>query len=109
MIRQRRILIIICRVRNVPSNLYPIRGLVGCCHLLFDGDHSAMVDTGLVGEPFRIRRLFRRLGLAPQSLKAIHFDILDGDLHRRRFARLYGFKDWEIACPISSSASMYKQ
>jgi len=24
----------------------------------------------------------------------MHFDFLDGDRHRRRFARLYGFQDW---------------
>jgi glyoxylase-like metal-dependent hydrolase (beta-lactamase superfamily II) len=44
---------------------------MGCCFLLHDGDNSVMIDTGLVGEPFLIRRLFRRLGLTPQSLKAI--------------------------------------
>ena len=44
---------------------------MGCCLLLYDGDNSVMVDTGLAGEPFRIRRLFRRLHLEPQSLKAI--------------------------------------
>lgn len=44
---------------------------MGCCFLLLDGDASVMVDTGLAGEPFFIRRLFRKLGLAPESLKAI--------------------------------------
>jgi len=44
---------------------------MGCCFLLHDGDNSVMIDTGLFGEPFFIRRLFRRLGLAPASLKAI--------------------------------------
>ncbi|MBW8864958.1 MAG: MBL fold metallo-hydrolase [Verrucomicrobia bacterium] len=39
--------------------------------MLYDGDSSVMIDTGLAGEPFLIRRLFRRLGIAPQSLKAI--------------------------------------
>jgi glyoxylase-like metal-dependent hydrolase (beta-lactamase superfamily II) len=58
-------------VRNAPPNLYSIRGLMGCCFLLHDGDQSAMIDTGLVGEPFFIRRLFRRLNLAPKSLKVI--------------------------------------
>lgn len=30
-----------------------------------------MIDTGMVGEPFLIRRLVRRLGLKPGSIKAI--------------------------------------
>ncbi len=44
---------------------------MGCCFLLHDGDRSVMIDTGLAGETFFIRRLFRRLGLAPQALTAI--------------------------------------
>jgi glyoxylase-like metal-dependent hydrolase (beta-lactamase superfamily II) len=44
---------------------------MGCCFLLQDGDHSVMIDAGLVGEPVFIRRLFKRLGLPPQSVKTI--------------------------------------
>lgn len=44
---------------------------MGCCHLLEDGDASVMIDTGMVGEPFFIRRLVRKLGLKPDSIKAI--------------------------------------
>ena len=44
---------------------------MGCCFLLRDGDQSVMIDTGLFGEPVLIRRLFRKLNLAPQSVKAI--------------------------------------
>jgi glyoxylase-like metal-dependent hydrolase (beta-lactamase superfamily II) len=58
-------------VRNVPANLHSIRGIMGCCHLLEDGDASVIIDTGMVGEPFFIRRLVRRLGLKPDSIKAI--------------------------------------
>ena len=58
-------------MRNVPPNLYSIRGLMGCCLFLHDGDNSVMVDSGLVGETIQLRRLFRRLGLAPQALKAV--------------------------------------
>ena len=58
-------------MRNAPANLHPIRGLMGCCFLLTDGAASVMVDTGMVGEPVLIRRLVRRLGLTPQSIKAI--------------------------------------
>jgi glyoxylase-like metal-dependent hydrolase (beta-lactamase superfamily II) len=44
---------------------------MGCCFLLEDGDQSVMIDTGLFGEPAFIRRLVRKLGLAPQFIKAI--------------------------------------
>ena len=58
-------------MRNVPPNLHFIRGLMGCCFLLADGDASVMIDTGLVGETILVRRLVRKLGLTPQSIKAI--------------------------------------
>jgi glyoxylase-like metal-dependent hydrolase (beta-lactamase superfamily II) len=66
---------------------------MGCCHFLFDGDNSVMVDTGLAGETLYIRWLFWRLGLRPQSLKAIllthgHLD------HAGNLARL---KEWSGA------------
>lgn len=32
--------------------------------------------------------------LAPAQMVPCHLDVLDGDLHRRRFAKLYGLKDW---------------
>ena len=44
---------------------------MGCCFLLEDGDNSIMIDTGLFGETIFIRRLVRKLGLTPQSIKAI--------------------------------------
>jgi glyoxylase-like metal-dependent hydrolase (beta-lactamase superfamily II) len=44
---------------------------MSCCHLLEDGDARVMTDTGLAGEPFLIRRLVRKLGLKPGSIKAI--------------------------------------
>jgi len=34
-------------------------------------------------------QLFFRRWIIP-----LHFDLLDGELHRRRFARLYGMEDW---------------
>lgn len=58
-------------MRNVPASIHTIRGLMSCCHLLADGDASVMIDTGLAGEPFLIQRLVRRLGLRPDSIKAI--------------------------------------
>jgi glyoxylase-like metal-dependent hydrolase (beta-lactamase superfamily II) len=44
---------------------------MSCCFLLADGEESVMIDTGLVGEPLLVRRQLRRLGLRPQSIRAI--------------------------------------
>src|SRR5262245_2628313 len=44
---------------------------MGCCFLLADGDNSVMIDTGLFGESLLVRRRLRRLGLRPQSIRAI--------------------------------------
>jgi len=52
-----------------------------------------MIDTGLAGEPALIRRLFRRLGLAPQSLKAI----LLTHGHLDHAGNLAWLKDWSGA------------
>jgi len=44
---------------------------MGCCHLLEDGDRSVMIDVGMVGEPWLIRRLVGKLGLRPESISTI--------------------------------------
>src|SRR5438045_3450015 len=77
-------------MRNCPPNLYSIRGVMGCCFLLADGDDSVMIDTGLFGEIFFIRHKLKQLGLTPRSIKAIllthgHLD------HAGNLARL---KNW---------------
>lgn len=58
--------------KNVPPGIHTIRGIFGTCHLLV-GEHreAVLLDTGLVGEPPQICRLVRRLGLQPDSIKAI--------------------------------------
>lgn len=58
--------------RNVPPGVFTIRGLMGVCHLLVDerGD-AVLLDTGLIGERTQIRWMLRRLGLEPESIKAI--------------------------------------
>jgi glyoxylase-like metal-dependent hydrolase (beta-lactamase superfamily II) len=56
---------------NIPPTLHSIRGWMGLCHLLEDGDRSVFIDAGMVGEPWFIRRLVTRLGLRPQSIAAI--------------------------------------
>jgi glyoxylase-like metal-dependent hydrolase (beta-lactamase superfamily II) len=59
-------------MRNVPPGLYPVRGVMGCCHLLVDDSRDVvLLDTGLIGEPWTIRRKLRRLGLGPDAVKAI--------------------------------------
>ena len=58
-------------MRNIPSRLHTIRGIMSCCHLLENGDESVMIDTGLVGEPLLVRRLVRKLALKPTSIKVI--------------------------------------
>lgn len=78
---------------DLPASLHSIRGVMGCCFLLADGDTSVLIDTGLVGEPFLIRRRVRKLGLTPQSIKAIllthgHLD------HAGNLAKL---KEWTRA------------
>jgi len=58
--------------RNVPRGIHTIRGIFGTCHLLVDERRDAvLLDTGLVGETSQICRLIRRLGLQPDSIKAI--------------------------------------
>lgn len=52
--------------------LYPIRGVMGWCHLLVEPEGTAvLLDTGLVGEPFFLHRLLRRLQLSPSAIRAI--------------------------------------
>lgn len=77
-------------MRNVPPNLYRIRGVMGCCFLLEDGDRSVMIDTGLFGEMVSIRRLMRRLGLRPDCIKAI----LLTHGHLDHAGNLAALKDW---------------
>jgi glyoxylase-like metal-dependent hydrolase (beta-lactamase superfamily II) len=50
---------------------HTIRGIMGCCHVLVDDNGAVLLDTGLVGEPWFIRRCLRRLGLGPESVRAI--------------------------------------
>lgn len=51
--------------------IHTIRGVMGVCHLLVDQDGAVLLDTGLVGEPMLIRWRVARLGLTPDSIKAI--------------------------------------
>jgi len=58
--------------KNVPGGIYTIRGVMGVCHLLVDErGHAVLLDTGLIGERAQIRWRLWRLGLKPESIKAI--------------------------------------
>lgn len=55
----------------MPGGHYSIQSVLVSCHLLVAGGEAVLIDTGLFGEPWRIRRLMSRLGLRPASLKAV--------------------------------------
>jgi len=89
------------RVRNIPPNLFPVRGLMGCCHL-FSRDMMASYFFS-VHKPWAIFNSAPELlpasaekirRLRPRWMLPFHLGFLDGELHRRRFAKLYGFEDW---------------
>jgi glyoxylase-like metal-dependent hydrolase (beta-lactamase superfamily II) len=58
-------------MKNIPPGLHPIRGIMGCCFLLVEEADCVMIDTGLFGEMFLLRRKLKQLGLGSQSIKAI--------------------------------------
>ena len=60
-------------MRNVPANLHSIRTAMGCFHLLVeeDGASAVFIDAGFIGEMWYVRRLLRRLQLAPTAIRAI--------------------------------------
>ena len=80
----------------MPPNLFPIRAVMGCCQLLYDGENSVLLDTGLAGENLELlaasAEKIRRL--RPHWILPFHFDFLDGELYRRRFVKWYGLEDW---------------
>jgi glyoxylase-like metal-dependent hydrolase (beta-lactamase superfamily II) len=49
----------------------PIQGGLVSCHLLVDGNEAVLIDTGLFGTRWQIRRLLARLGLEPDCIKAV--------------------------------------
>lgn len=58
--------------KNVPPGIHTIRGIMGVCHLLVDKNKEAvLLDTGMIGEQWQMRRLLRWLDLEPESIKAI--------------------------------------
>lgn len=57
--------------QTLPTSLRSIRGIMGCCHLLLDGERTVMIDAGLVGERFQIARALKRAGLSTRSISAV--------------------------------------
>ena len=55
------------------ARVLPIRGAFVVCHVLVDPDRrgAVLLDTGLIGERWQIRRKLRRLGLGPRDVRAI--------------------------------------
>src|SRR5258708_4034583 len=53
--------------------IYPIRGLLGYFHLLYDASNreSVLIDVGLVGEMARLSRVLKEVGLDWPDIKAI--------------------------------------
>jgi len=55
------------------ARVLPVRGVFGVCHLLVEPDRrgALLLDTGLIGERWQIRRRLRQLGLGPRDVRAI--------------------------------------
>lgn len=56
-----------------PARVHPIPGAFVVCHVLVEPDRrgAVLLDTGLVGERWQIRRKLRQLGLGPRDVRAI--------------------------------------
>jgi len=52
--------------------IYPIRGLLGYCHLLYDAScrEAVLIDAGLVGEMPGLSRVLREIGIDWRDIKA---------------------------------------
>lgn len=78
------------RTDRLPPGIHPIRGVMSVCHLLVEGEDAWLLDTGMVGEPALVRRLLRRLGLGPESIRGI---VLTHG-HLDHAGNLAFFKEW---------------
>jgi glyoxylase-like metal-dependent hydrolase (beta-lactamase superfamily II) len=77
-------------------------------NLLFSGDMFASYFFNVHKPPAILNTVSEQLAVSAEKIRELkprlvvpcHFDILDGELHRRRFVKLYGMDDW-----ITSSSS----
>jgi len=93
------------RVVHLPGHTAGHCGFYSERHnLLFSGDMFASYFFNVHRPPAILNSVPEQLAasaekirrLAPRHIMPCHFDVLDGELHRRRFARLYGMDDWTI-------------
>lgn len=84
-------------------DLYPIRCTFVVCHLLVDDTGCVLIDTGLIGEPWRIERVMRKLGWNPSDLRSIllthgHLDHAGNLFKLKRWsgATVYGHRAEQI-------------
>ncbi len=58
---------------NLALRIYPIRGLLGYFHLLYDEPQreAIIIDTGLVGEMGKLKQILARIGLGWRDIHAI--------------------------------------
>ena len=98
------------RVIHLPGHTLGHCGFYSAQHnLLFSGDMMASYFFNTHKPPPILNSAPELLPASAEKIRALkprwivpcHFDFANGDLHRRRFAKLYGFEDWET---VSSSA-----
>jgi glyoxylase-like metal-dependent hydrolase (beta-lactamase superfamily II) len=94
------------QVVHLPGHTLGHCGFYSATHdLLFSGDMFAsyffnthkpppILNSAPAQLPASAEKIRR---LKPRRIIPCHFDFLDGELHRRRFAKLYGIEDWITA------------
>src|SRR5215472_10155338 len=79
---------------HAAHRIYPIRGLLGYFHLLYDPTRreAVIIDTGLTGEMWALARVLKEVGLAWRDVRAILLTHghLDHTGHLARLKQLTG-------------------
>ena len=91
-------------VVHLPGHTLGHCGFYSAKHrLLFSGDMFASYFFNTHKPPAILNSAPERFAASAEKIRRLkprwiipcHFDVLNGNLHRRRFAKLYGFADWE--------------